>query len=336
MTTIAHVGVGAWGKNLLRNFLALKDCRVKYCCDIDKKNIAHAQSLFRDAFIATDDFDRVLADKEVEAVVLATPPSTHAALAIKALMGKKHVFVEKPLALTLDDAYAMKEAVKKSNKMLMVGHLLLYHPAIQKIKEYITQGVLGDIYYIYSTRVNLGQVRDFENALWSLTAHDISVALHFLGTTPVGVTAHGQGYLQKNIEDVVFLNFEFPKKVLLNIHASWLDPHKIRKFTVVGSKKMVVFDDMESVEKIKLYDKGVDVRQLNEGDYDTFLTLREGDIIIPKINMVEPLRLECTHFITMVAQNKKPLSDIDNGIEVLTMLAAAQQSLASGGKPVKI
>jgi len=336
MITIAHVGVGAWGKNLFRNFLLLKSCRVKYCCDTDKKSLAQAQEAFHGSFTVTDDYERLLHDDEVQAVVLATPPSTHAELAIKALRAKKHVFVEKPLALTLDDALRIREEVKKNSRILMVGHLLLYHPAIKKIKEYITSGALGDVYYIYSTRVNLGQVRDVENALWSLTAHDISVALHFLKKDPVKVIAYGQSYLQKNIEDVVFLHLEFPNKILVNIHASWLDPHKIRKFTVVGSKKMVVFDDMESAGKIKLYDKGVDVQQLEQGDYETFLTLREGDIVIPKIDMIEPLRLECAHFIESIKNNTAPLSGIDNGIEVLKILTAAQESLVAGGTPVAV
>ena len=231
----------------------------------------------------------------------------------------------------------MIRIAKKNRKILMVGHLLLYHPAVKKLKSYIEEGILGKIHYLYSTRVNLGQVREEENALWSLTAHDISVATYLLNEQPFEVSATGKSYIRKRIQDVVFVTLNFRNKIMAHIHASWLDPHKIRKFTVVGSKKMAVFDDMESTEKLRVYDKGFDwEKKSNYGSYETFLTLREGDIHIPKIDMVEPLKLECQHFIDCIKNNTPPISNGENGLRVLKILTAAQKSLEANGKPVKI
>lgn len=335
MIKVGQIGIGAWGQNLLRNFSSLKDCSLKICCD---KNRAAAEKIrhnYNNKIKVTDNFDDLLKDQDLDAVVVATLPATHAHFTIKAFSHGKHVFVEKPLALKLEDAKEMIKAAKRYKKILMVGHLLLYHPAIQKLKGYIKDGLLGDLHYLYSTRVNLGQVRSEENALWSLTAHDISVATYLLGKKPFRVQATGKSYIRKNIEDVVFLTIEFKGNVLAHIHASWLDPHKIRKFTIVGSKKMAVFDDMESSEKIRVYDKGFDWEK-NYGSYETFLTLREGDIHIPKIDMREPLKLECQHFIDCINKNQKPLSDGENGLEVLSVLDAAQRSMKDNGKAIKI
>jgi len=332
MITIAQAGIGTWGQNHLRIFSNLKDCRVKICCD--KRKDALEKIDFKNASL-TSDFNDVIKDKEVEAVVIATPSETHAALSIKALAAGKHVFVEKPLALKVEDAEEMLKVAEKNKKILMVGHLLLYHPAVAKMKSYIDQGELGELRYLYSTRVNLGQVRAEENALWSLTAHDISVAQYLTGRMPLEVSATGKGYIRDFVQDVVFVSMGFEDKIMAHIHASWLDPHKIRKFTVVGSKKMVVFDDMEATEKLRIYDKGVDWNN-NYGSYDAFLTIRQGDIHIPKLDMVEPLKVECRHFIDCIKDNKRPLTDGENGIKVLKVLAAAQKSLEENGRPVKI
>lgn len=332
MVTIAQAGLGMWGQNHFRVFSNLKDCRVKICCDKRKEALGKIDT--KDMAF-TSDFEDIVRDKEIEAVVITTPSETHAELSIKALSAGKHVFVEKPLALKIEDAEKMLGAAEKNKKILMVGHLLLYHPAVAKMKFYIDKGELGDLRYLYSTRVNLGQVRAEENALWSLTAHDISVAEYLVGRMPVEVSATGKGYIRDLVQDVVFVSLGFDDKIMAHIHASWLDPHKIRKFTVVGSKKMVVFDDMEAAEKIKIYDKGVDW-QNNYGTYDAFLTIRQGDIHIPKLDMVEPLKVECQHFIDCVRSGKRPLTDGENGIRVLKVLTAAQKSLEQNGRPVKI
>lgn len=335
MINLGQIGAGAWGQNLLRNFTNLKDCDLKICCDKNKSALEKIKLNYNDKVKVTDDFGELLKEPKLDAVVIATLPLTHARLAIKALSKGKHVFVEKPLALKIEDAKKMIRAAQKNKKILMVGHLLLYHPAVKKLKTYIKEGVLGDIHYIYSTRVNLGQVRAEENALWSLTAHDISVAMYLLEKMPLRVQATGKSYIRKNIQDVVFVALNFKNNVIAHIHASWLDPHKIRKFTIVGAKKMAIFDDMESSEKIRLYDKGFDW-QKNYGNYETFLTLREGDIHIPKIDMVEPLKLECQHFIDCIVNKKQPFTDGENGLRVLQVLNAAQKSMVQDGRPVKI
>lgn len=335
MINIGQIGIGTWGQNILRNFANLKDCSVKVCCDKNKNALEKVRAGFNGRIKVTRNFDDLIKDRQLDVVIVTTLPATHARFAIKALSSGKHVFVEKPLALKIKDAQAMIKAAKRNKKMLMVGHLLLYHPAVKKLKEYTKDGTLGKIQYIYSARVNLGQVRAEENALWSLTAHDISVAMYLLNAKPQMVQASGRCYIRKNIQDVVFVNLDFNNNVTAHIHASWLDPHKIRKFTIVGSKKMAVFDDMQSSEKVRLYDKGF-AWQKNYGNYETFLTLREGDIHIPKINMIEPLKLECQHFLDCIARNRQPLTNGENGLAVLKVLDAAERSMKKNGAPVKI
>ncbi|HOX09468.1 MAG TPA: Gfo/Idh/MocA family oxidoreductase [Candidatus Omnitrophota bacterium] len=332
MITLAQAGLGRWGQNHYRVFSGFKDCRMKICCDKSKDVLDKVAG--KEA-AKTADFGDITKDPEVDAVIITTPSETHAELSIKALSAGKHVFVEKPLALKVDDAQQMLKAAEKNKKVLMVGHLLLYHPAVEKIKSFIDKGELGDLHYMYSTRVNLGQVRAEENALWSLTAHDISVAIYLTGRMPAEVSATGKCYIRDFVQDVVFVSLAFDDKLMAHVHASWLDPHKVRQFTVVGSKKMVVFDDIEATEKIRIYDKGVDWSK-NYGSYDAFLTVRQGDIYIPKIDMVEPLKVECRHFIDCVKENRRPLTDGENGLKVLKVLAAAQGSLEQNGRPVKI
>ncbi len=229
MVTLGQIGVGAWGQNLLRNFFSLKDCRVTMCCDINKSALDRVKNQYGQAISVTANFDDILSNRTIDAVVVATLPFTHAQCAIKALNKGKHVFVEKPMAMNLTDAQAMIRAAKKNKRILMVGHLLLFHPAVKKIKSYINEGILGDIRYLYSTRVNLGQVRSEESALWSLTAHDISVAVHFLNQRPKMVSVTGMSYIRKNIEDVVFMTLKFKNSVAAHIHASWLTTWKARK-----------------------------------------------------------------------------------------------------------
>ncbi len=332
MITLAQAGLGRWGQNHFRVFSGMKDCRMKICCDRDK---AALDRVGNEKVVKTSNYSDIVKDAEIDAVVIATSSETHAELALKALSAGKHVFVEKPLALKVEDAEEMLKAAERNKKILMVGHLLLYHPAVEKIRSYVENGELGDLLYLYSTRVNLGQVRAEENALWSLTAHDISVAIYLTGRMPVEVSTTGKCYIRDYVQDVVFVSMGFGEKLMAHIHASWLDPHKIRQFTVVGTKKMVVFDDVEATEKIRVYDKGVDWSK-NYGSYDAFLTVRQGDIYIPKVDMVEPLKVECKHFIDCIKGGKKPLTDGENGLKVLKVLAAAQESLEQNGRPVKI
>jgi predicted dehydrogenase len=283
----------------------------------------------------TAHYEDLLADEATDAVAIATPATHHYPMAKAALQSGKHVLVEKPLAVEPREARELIEIARAKGKTLMVGHLLLYHPAVKMLKGYIQVGELGDLYYIYSTRVNLGQVRREENALLSFAPHDVSVILFLLGSSPQEVSAVGHGYLQEGIEDVVFVTLRFPQGALAHCHVSWLDPHKIRKFTVVGSKKMAVFDDMESAEKIRIYDRGVDNRS-DFSSFGEFLSLRFGDIHIPRVEMREPLQIECQHFLDCIEQGKRPLSDGENGLAVLEVIDAASRSLRQGGRPVTL
>ncbi|MDO8885569.1 Gfo/Idh/MocA family oxidoreductase [Candidatus Oleimmundimicrobium sp.] len=333
---VAVVGYGYWGPNLVRNFSRISNVNLVACCDLAEDNLRKINQLYP-SVKTTRDYAEILNDIDIDAVVVATSAPTHYDLAKQALEHGKHVYVEKPLTLDSATSSELVDLADKKNKILMVGHLLEYHSAVRKVKSYIDSGEMGEVYYLYSQRLNLGKVRRDENALWSLAPHDISVILYLLGMEPVEVTTRGESYLRDGIEDVVFSSLHFPNGVMAHMQVSWLDPHKVRKLTIVGSKKMVVFDDMESAEKIKIYDKGVD--GLESQDYKPYgedLTLRFGDIVIPSINMKEPLRTECMHFIECIIEGKSPLSDGRDGLRVVKVLEAAQKSLKSGGMPVKI
>lgn len=336
MINVGLAGAGAWGKQLLRNFANLPACRVKIVCDLSEKVRSYVAGAYPGVEVVSD-FDKIISDPDIQAVVIATTPVTHYELATKALNAGKDVFVEKPIVLDVADGARLVELSEKIGKLVMVGHIMVYHPAILRLKELIRSGELGDIFYLYSARLNLGKVRDIENALWSFAPHDISVALYLLDKEPVSVTAVAQSYLQKEkgIEDVSFMTMLFKDGEMANVHVSWLDPNKVRKLTVVGSKKMVVLDDTEASEKIRIYDKGVD-RGLDYQTYGEYLSMRTGDIVIPKIDSSEPLRSECLHFIDCVEKRTRPRSDGAEGLKVLKILAAAQKSVEGGGIPAKI
>jgi len=321
---IACIGSGAWGRNLVRTFASLPDCRLLYCCDVDPKVLEQVSRTYSDCK-ATASLAEVLADEKVGAVVLATPAKLHYEHARAALLAGKHVFVEKPMALSANDAQDLIELVGKSDLKLMVGHLLLYHPAVARLKALIQSGDLGDIYYVYSQRTNLGRIRSDESALWSFAPHDLSVAMYLLDQEPVRISADGQAYLQPGIEDVVFLTLHFADGKMAHIQVSWLDPHKVRRLTVVGSKKMVVFDDVETMEKLKIYDKGAKLPSYDS--YGDSITLRFGDIHSPRIDVKEPLRIECEHFINCVKTGATPLTDASDGLRVVKALEKADDAL---------
>ncbi len=329
---LAVIGAGNWGRNLLRNFCELLGAQRVVCCDLDDKIVQRAERAYP-GLITCSKPDSIWEDHRITAAVISTPAATHYALAKQALRAYKHVFVEKPLALNSKEAEALCQLAQERQRVLMVDHLLLYHPAVEELILRVRTGELGHVYYVYSQRVNLGVVRTEENALWSLGPHDIAVILELMGTEPVQALAQGGIYLQKDrrIEDVVFLTMVFPGGELAHLHLSWLDPHKLRKITVVGSEKMIVFDDMEPQEKLKIYDKGVTVHSQNAGPQ-----VRYGDIIIPNVPMAEPLRAACQHFLDCIEKNKKPRSDGRAGLKVLRVLEAAQQSLERAGKPVML
>ena len=331
---LGQIGLGAWGKNLLRTFYNIPGANLKLGCDIDTEQLSRISGTFpRVSWIK--DYSELISDRDLDAVIIATPPADHYRLAALALENGKDVFVEKPLALNVQDGRKLVDLAERNKRILMVGHIMEYHPASLKLKEYISSGKLGRVYYLYSSRVNLGQVRVIENSLWSFAPHDISLIMFLLEKLPVSVTSTGAAYLQKNIEDVSFLTLHFDDKTMAHIHVSWLDPHKERKLTVVGSKMMAVFDDTQSTEKIRLYDKGVDTK-LDYNTYGEYLSLRAGDILIPRINSSEPLMAECSHFVECVKNRTRPTSDGMDGLKVLAVLAAAQKSMDQGGSPIDI
>ncbi len=331
---IAVVGTGDWGANLVRNYASLPGARLVALCDTDAKRLAAAAAKAPGARTYAE-LDQVADDKEVQAVVVSASAVSHYPIARRLLEAGKDVYVEKPLTLQVDHAEELVALALKTQRILMVGHLLLFHPGVRYLKTMVESGALGDLYYIYSQRVNLGKVRQDENALWSFAPHDLSVILHLLDMEPIDVVARGSGFLQKSIEDVVFVDLRFPGGKLAHVHVSWLDPHKLRKFTVVGSRKMVVFDDMEASEKIRVYDKGVD-KGGQVVSYGESLTVRSGDILIPQLSLQEPLRLECQHFVDCVRDRKTPLTDGQDGLRVVKVLAAAQASLEAGGAPMPV
>jgi predicted dehydrogenase len=320
------VGLGYWGPNLARNFAALPGCDLVWCCDESDAARDRAATQFP-GVRTTASLDELLADPSLDAVALATPVPTHAPLAVRVLDAGKHCFVEKPLAQSVADAERAVAAAGSSGRLLMVGHLLEYHPGVEKLKQLARSGELGDeIYYIYGNRLNLGKLRADENALWSLGAHDVSVVLMLADEDPVEVVAHGRSYVRPGVEDVVFCYLRFPSGLSAHLHLSWLDPHKERRFTVVGSKRMATFDDMAIEGKLTIYDKGFDEDARGYGEYIT----RSGDVYSPRISNVEPLRVECEHFIECIQTGSRPRSDGASGLRVVRVLEALERSLEAG------
>jgi predicted dehydrogenase len=319
---VGVVGLGYWGPNLARNFDRLGDTELRWICDASADALARLAPQFPAARTTTD-LDDLLSDSELDAVAIATPVPLHAELALQVLGAGKHCFVEKPLAQSVADAEGVVEAADAAGKVLMVGHLLEYHPGVRKLKELADSGELGAIRYIYGNRLNLGKLRPDENALWSLGAHDVSVLLSLAAEEPAEMYAYGESYMRPPIEDVVFCYLRFPSGLMAHLHLSWLDPHKERRFTVVGSDKMATFDDMQLEQKLVIYDKGFDEDYSSFGEY----IARSGDVWSPRVPNEEPLRVECRHFAECVREGKTPLSDGRSGLRVVRVLEGLQKSL---------
>jgi predicted dehydrogenase len=334
MVKVAVVGVGYWGPNFVRNFDEMPDAELVAVCDSDSSKFEKLSSLYPHLDF-TDNLDSILNNGEIGAVVIATGSDSHYKVARECLIRSKHVLVEKPIALKSEHAEELIALADEHDRVLLVGHLLRYHRGVQKLKQYIDEGYLGKVLYIYTARVNLGRIRKEESALWSFATHDISVVNYLLGRQPDYVTASGQAYVREGVHDVVFTTLHFSDNVMAHLHVSWLDPHKIRKITVVGDKKMAVLDDMQATEKLRIYDKGVDFSP-SYGDYGESLSIRVGDIYIPKIEMTEPLKIECRHFIDCIAKGDKPLTDGECGLQVLRVLEAADKSLAEQSRAIRV
>ncbi len=322
MHQIGQIGLGYWGKNLVRNFDEL--AQLTWLCDASEQ-LRRQFAGRHPATRVTENFEDVLADDELEAVVIATPVPTHYALAKQALEAGKHVFVEKPPAMKSTEMEELLGLAQERDLVLMPGHLLLYHPGVLKLKELLDAGDLGDLLCVYSNRQNLGIIRRDENALWSLGVHDLSVILHLVEEDPESVVANGNAFLNPGVEDVVFCYLRFPSGKIAHMHLSWLDPHKMRRMTVVGKEKMVVFDDMELEHKVTVYEKSTEQPTERYGEWRT----RTGDKFSPKVRNDEPLRLECSHFLELVAGQGDRRRAAQDGLAVVRCLEALQSSLAA-------
>jgi predicted dehydrogenase len=323
VTSVGVVGLGYWGPNLARNFDRLPDAELSWLCDASEDALARWGEAFPSARTTTS-LDDLLADDSLDAVVVATPVPTHAELAQRVLAAGKHCFVEKPLARSEQEAEAVLEAARAAGRVLMVGHLLEYHPGIGQLAELVRAGELGDLRYIYSNRLNLGKHRQDENALWSLGAHDVSVILMLAGEEPHDLSALGESYVKPGVEDVVFAFMRFRSGLSAHMHLSWLDPHKERRFTVVGSRRMATFDDMEVERKLTVYDKGFDEDYSSYGEY----IARSGDVFSPRVSNEEPLRIECGHFLDCIRDGTEPRSGGESALRVVRVLERLQRSLS--------
>lgn len=339
VVNVAQIGVGYWGPNLLRNLIANKRCNVNKVIDFSPERLDFVNGLYPAVKVSLSPED-VFNDPGIDAVVIATPVATHFDLAVRALEAGKNILVEKPLARSAREAEKIGTLARQKRLVAMVGHTFLYNAAVRYLKRLVDSGDLGDIRYIYSQRLNLGRIRSDVDALWNFAPHDISIIQYLLGDpTPVSVSRHGMSYVQEGIDDVVFLNITYPNKVIANIHVSWLDPHRVRKITVVGSKKMVVYDDTVD-NKIAIYDKGIDPRaKLGENmDFDNpnFQTFahRSGDVLLPKIDFQEPLKVEIDHFIDCITQGVECLTGAAHAGKVVGILASGGGPGAIGGREV--
>ncbi|MBS1120185.1 MAG: oxidoreductase domain protein [Deltaproteobacteria bacterium] len=327
------IGAGAWGLNHVRVIAAEPRCELAAVVDPDLAAIDRVRALAPQASIYRDP-EHAFADASIDAIVVATPAPTHAPLACGALAAGKHVLVEKPLALSLDEAREIERAAGLSGKVVLVGHLMLFHPAVVRLRELVRSDALGRLHYVHSTRANLGRLRRDENALWSFGPHELSMLDYLLELTPTTVAAHGACVLQPGIEDVVFLTMRYPGGELAHLHLSWLHPRKERTLTLVCSRKMVEFDDV-APDKLRIYDKGYD-RPPNFTNFAEYLTLRDGDVHIPQLPMAEPLRVQLQHFVDCILGEASPIADLASGMRTVQILEAAQKSLRSNGVPVDL
>ncbi len=338
---IGMIGVGFWGPKLLRNLVEMNEADVVAVADLAEKNRSKVGQTYPSLRVI-EDHREIMEDPDIEAVVIATPAATHFGLVREALESGKHVLVEKPLCTSTDEALQLTKMASQRGLILMVGHTFLYNAAVRKAKEYIDNGELGSVLYLYGRRVNLGKVRQDVNSLWNFAPHDISIVNYLLSAVPESVQAFGACYIQKDIEDVVFLNMRYPGGVICALHLSWLDPKKVRRMTIVGTEKMLIYNDVSTDQKIQLIDKGVEIKgrepgndeMVNFGEFQVLL--RSGDVLIPKVKFVEPLRVECTHFVECCFSGENPLTDGMNGLQVVAVLEAASRSLQNSGSEEKV
>lgn len=327
MIGIGVIGVGAWGRNHVRVVVGEPRCRLAAIADPDPATRQPGVANYRRA-------DELLRDPAVDAVIISSPAPTHSALACAALAAGKHLIVEKPFAMSTAEATAVSEAARAHDRVVVVGHLMLYHPAVVRLRELLVSGTLGALHYLHSTRVNLGRLRRDENALWSFGPHDLSMIDYLLDKQPASVTARGQCVLQPGVEDVVFLTLRYSTGELAHVQLSWLSPRKERRLTLVCSQKMVEFDDVAAA-KLRVYDKGYDYPPVFT-EYAQYLTIRDGDVHIPHLVMQEPLQLQLAHFLDCILEGAKPRSDVASALRVVRVLEAASRSLERDGAPIEV
>jgi predicted dehydrogenase len=335
LVKIGLIGCGYWGPNYARVLHSMPSVKVVTCSDLDSKKLEKLKHQFP-AVAVTQNYLDILADAQVDTVVVSTQATTHFEIVKKCLEADRHVLVEKPLAMEEGEGEELVNLAAKKKKILMVGHTFLYNPAVRKLKECVEKGVLGKIYYLHSTRTHLGLIRKDVNAIWDLAPHDVSIFSYLLGQNPVRVSAVGGSYLNNGMEDVAFITLHYPGGVLANIHISWVDSNKVRQVAVIGSQARVVFDDLNNLEKVRVYEKGISM----DRPYNTFgefqLLLRDGDIISPKVEPREPLRDVCEEFVNGIACGGSILSDGNNGLNVVRVMAAVAESVKQNGAPIPI
>jgi predicted dehydrogenase len=333
--TVAVAGCGYWGPNHVRNLAALPGCRVKWVCDVDPARLAHMKGLYPSVETCAD-FDALLGDGEFDAIVVATPVHLHYEMARKSLLAGKHTFVEKPMATASSDCRDLVQIAEEKRLTLMVGHTFIYSAPVRRIKEIVDARDIGEVLYISSRRLNLGLFQKDINVAWDLAPHDISIILYLLGQPPVAVNCQGKSHVTRGIEDVTNMSIDFPNGGFATIQSSWLDPNKVREMIIVGSRRMIVYDDNAPLEKIKIYDKRVE----RPPHYDTFAEFHYayhyGDAYIPYIHQVEPLRVEAQHFLDCIRTGKRPETSGYEGMLVIQILEASSQSLKAGGARVEI
>jgi predicted dehydrogenase len=326
---VGVIGAGYWGPNLIRNFTELPDAELRIVCDLNQERLDHISLRYPDIF-TTQNYYEIL-ESDVEAIAIATPVSTHYKLAMDCLYAGKHVLIEKPIAGCSLEAREIVLTGRKQGKIVMAGHTFVYNPAVLAIKEIIASGDLGHVYYINSTRVNLGLYQPDINVVWDLAPHDISILLCILGIEPISASARGGMFVKKGVHDVAYLSIYFPEGVMADLRVSWLDPCKIRRITVVGSKKMLVYDDIESVDKVKIFNKGVDIQPYSDTYEEFHMAYRYGEEVVYPLNWKEPLKMECLDFVNCIQSGVPPRSRGEDGLKVIQIIEAAQKSLFNGG-----
>lgn len=333
MVTVGIVGCGYWGPNLVRNFDALDDAKVKTICDTNKSRLAHLKKIYPGAETTTD-YKKLFEDRDIDAVAIATPVSSHFELAKESIASGKHTFIEKPMASSSNECESLIQLAKKNSVILMVGHTFIYTATVRKIKEIIDNNDIGDILYISSRRLNLGLFQKDINVIWDLAPHDVSIILYLLGKMPVAVNCQGKSHVNNGVEDVASLSLDFEDGVFAMVHSSWLDPNKVREMVIVGSKRMIVYDDTQPLEKLKIYDKRLELPP----HYDTFaefhFSYHYGDVYSPYIKQDEPLKVECQHFLDCIQSGSQPISSGKEGLTVVKILEAASESLKENGNRV--